>query len=273
MTVGSACVRRARAQAAVCVCVLAYVCVLARVRAPSPVLPQAALRSCKPLTPRLQEDELNVGVSVNYGVLSPEEKEYLADPAGYAEAHPEEALKIHLKRKAERQAALREEYKKEREEMIERLSETNRARNVIVAILATIVIITVLIDMSANYVKENCGEFSRPVVEILFMELAILGCIALLVFMSVKTGIPEEISEQVGCGSTHHGAGLLARGCLRMRSSPPGQPEADVREGGNFCFYERLAAPEICYGGVAGGCRPLVAVVCPLAGDASWEET
>jgi len=68
---------------------------------------------------------------------------------------------------------------------------------VIIAILATIVIITVLIDMSASYVKENCGEFSKPVVEILFMELAILGCIALLVFMSVKTGIPEEISEEI----------------------------------------------------------------------------
>lgn len=182
-------------------------CVCARPA--SPVLPRTVLHSRRPLTPWLQEDELNVGVSVNYGVLSDEEKAYLADPAGYAEEHPEEALKFHLQRKAQRQAALRTEYKKEREEMIERLSETNRARNVIIAILATIVIITVLIDMSASYVKENCGEFSKPVVEILFMELAILGCIALLVFMSVKTGIPEEISEEVGCGSTDHGAGLL----------------------------------------------------------------
>ena len=39
---------------------------------------------------------------------------------------------------AMRQAALREEYKHKRDEMLERLSETNRARNVVIAILASV---------------------------------------------------------------------------------------------------------------------------------------
>ena len=62
---------------------------------------------------------------------------------------------------------------------------------------ATIVVITVLIDLSASFAAEHSDDFSKPVVEILFKELTVLGCIALLVFMSVKTGIPEEISNQV----------------------------------------------------------------------------
>ena len=102
-----------------------------------------------------------------------------------------------LSLQAMRQAAMREEYDKERDEIISRLSETNRARNVIIAILAIIVIITVIIDMIAGYVMESSDDFSKPVIEILFKELTVLGCIALLVYMSVKTGIPEEISVQV----------------------------------------------------------------------------
>ena len=144
-------------------------------------------------------EEKSVGIHVDYGVLSPEEREYLADPVKYSTEHPEEAQRFHLKRKAERQAALREEYKRKREETLERLSETNRARNVVIAILATIVIITVLIDMVCVYVIEHSNDFSRPVVEILFKELTVLGCIALFVFMSVKTGIPEELSSWVSC--------------------------------------------------------------------------
>lgn len=102
-----------------------------------------------------------------------------------------------LSLQAMRQASMREEYEKERDEIISRLSETNRARNVIIAILAIIVIITVIIDMIAGYVMESSDDFSKPVIEILFKELTVLGCIALLVYMSVKTGIPEEISIQV----------------------------------------------------------------------------
>jgi hypothetical protein len=102
-----------------------------------------------------------------------------------------------LSLQAMRQAAMRAEYEKERDEIVGRLAETNRARNVIIAILAIIVIITVIIDMIAGYVMESSDDFSKPVIEILFKELTVLGCIALLVYMSVKTGIPEEISVQV----------------------------------------------------------------------------
>ena len=104
---------------------------------------------------------------------------------------------------AMRQAALREKYQHDRDEMLERLSETNRARNVVIAILATIVIITVCIDLVAGHVMNTCNDFSKPVVEMLFKELTVLGCIALLVFMSVKTGFPEEISVQVAINCTH----------------------------------------------------------------------
>jgi hypothetical protein len=41
---------------------------------------------------------------------------------------------------------------------------------------------------------KNVDDFTKPVVMILFKELTVLGCIALLVFMSVKTGIPQQIS-------------------------------------------------------------------------------
>eukprot|EP00961_Rhodomonas_salina_P238784 3227253-Rhodomonas_salina.1 len=53
-------------------------------------------------------------MKVDYGELSPEEEEYEKDPAKYTKEHPEEAKRIHLKRKAERQNALREEYKEKR---------------------------------------------------------------------------------------------------------------------------------------------------------------
>ena len=59
-----------------------------------------------------------------------------------------------------------------------------------------------MIDLIASYAMENADDFSKPVVEILFKELTVLGCIALLVFMSVKTGIPEQISTSVS-PSTH----------------------------------------------------------------------
>ena len=65
--------------------------------------------------------------------------------------------------------------------------------------------ITVLIDLVASFAMENADDFSKPVVEILFKELTVLGCIALLVFMSVKTGIPEEISTSVSpCTRAYH---------------------------------------------------------------------
>jgi Ca2+-binding EF-hand superfamily protein len=147
--------------------------------------------------PATREEDKSLDLHINYGALSPEEKEYMADKVKFAEEHPVEAERIHLKFKAMRQAALREEYKHKREEMLERLSETNRARNVVIAILATIVVITVLIDLCASWASEHSDDFSKPVVEILFKELTVLGCIALLVFMSVKTGIPEEISTQI----------------------------------------------------------------------------
>jgi len=136
-------------------------------------------------------------MEVHYGKPSPEMKAYLADPAGYASEHPHEAERLHDERKAKRQAALREEYKKKREEILEALSETNRAKNVVIAILATIVVITVMIDLGAGYVMKNCDDFSKPVVVILFKELTVLGCIALLVFMTVKTGFPQRISESI----------------------------------------------------------------------------
>ena len=41
---------------------------------------------------------------------------------------------------------------------------------------------------------KSVDDFTKPVVMILFKELTVLGCIALLVFMSVKTGIPQQIS-------------------------------------------------------------------------------
>jgi hypothetical protein len=66
-------------------------------------------------------------------------------------------------------------------------------------------VITVLIDLVASFAMENADDFSKPVVEILFKELTVLGCIALLVFMSVKTGIPEEISTSVSpCTRAYH---------------------------------------------------------------------
>ena len=94
-------------------------------------------------------------------------------------------------------------------ELLERLSETNRARNVVIAILTIIVLVTVLIDFTAHKVHAMSSHFSKPVIETLFKELTVssafrpqafivslqvLGCIALLVFMSVKTGLPQQIS-------------------------------------------------------------------------------
>ena len=68
-----------------------------------------------------------------------------------------------------------------------------------------IVVITVMIDLLASFAMENADDFSKPVVEILFKELTVLGCIALLVFMSVKTGIPEQISTSVSpCTHAYH---------------------------------------------------------------------
>lgn len=68
-----------------------------------------------------------------------------------------------------------------------------------------IVVITVMIDLLASFAMENADDFSKPVVEMLFKELTVLGCIALLVFMSVKTGIPEQISTSVSpCIHAYH---------------------------------------------------------------------
>ena len=61
----------------------------------------------------------------------------------------------------------------------------------------TIVVITVLINLTASWAAVRSDAFSKPVVEVLFRELTVLGCIALLVFMCVKNGMPEEISTQV----------------------------------------------------------------------------
>lgn len=73
-------------------------------------------------------------------------------------------------------------------EAIEALAETNRAHNAIVVILVLIVLITILFEKIAHWAMNAVSDFSKPVVEMLFKELTVLGFIALLVFMSVKTG-------------------------------------------------------------------------------------
>ncbi|KAJ1485948.1 hypothetical protein T484DRAFT_1791576 [Baffinella frigidus] len=172
------------------------------------------------------EGEKQVNLKVEYKGQTANDKAYEADREKFSAEHPDEALKIHLKRKAERQAALREEYHKKREEMLERLGETNRARSTVVAILIVIIITTIAIDFCARCAihgvddfsnpvvmilfkeltvlnldtpvgRAPCAvhgvdDFSKPVVMILFKELTVLGCIALLVFMSVKTGVPQQ---------------------------------------------------------------------------------
>uniref|UniRef100_A0A7S4JJ55 EF-hand domain-containing protein n=1 Tax=Guillardia theta TaxID=55529 RepID=A0A7S4JJ55_GUITH len=136
-------------------------------------------------------------LNVDYGNQSPEEEEYLKDKVKFSEEHPDEAVRIHLKRKAMRQAALRKEYEEKKAELLARLSETNRARNVVIAILTIIVLVTVLIDFTAHKIHAMSSHFSKPVIETLFKELTVLGCIALLVFMSVKTGLPQQISTAI----------------------------------------------------------------------------
>jgi len=44
-------------------------------------------------------DDRAVEVHTDYGPLTDEEKEYLKDPVKFADEHPKEALRIHLKRK------------------------------------------------------------------------------------------------------------------------------------------------------------------------------
>ena len=84
------------------------------------------------------------------------------------------------------------------------MSETNRARNAIVIILVCIVVITIAFEKLAHFVLHSASEFTKPVVEVLFKELTVLGFIALLVFMSVKSGFPQEISTYVFGSSLHH---------------------------------------------------------------------
>ena len=60
------------------------------------------------------EGEKAINLKVQYKQQSAEDQEYEKDREKFAKEHPEEATKIHLKRKAERQAALREEYHKKR---------------------------------------------------------------------------------------------------------------------------------------------------------------
>lgn len=127
----------------------------------------------------VREDGLAFGLT-SKGRLQNKEK--------FAEEHPNQAEKVHLKHVAESQNELREEYKREREEALEALAETNRARNAIVVILVIIVLITISFEKLAHHIKHHVSEFVSPVVEMLFKELTVLGFIALLVFMSIKTG-------------------------------------------------------------------------------------
>ncbi len=111
----------------------------------------------------------------------------------FSDAHPNQAERIHLKRQAEREAALREKYLEERKETLEGLAETTRARNTITIILLLIVLITIMFEKIAHAVMHHSSPFSRPVIEILFKELTVLGFIALCVFMAVKTGVPQKV--------------------------------------------------------------------------------
>jgi hypothetical protein len=44
-------------------------------------------------------DDRSIEIRTDYGPLTDEEKEYLKDPVIFADEHPKEALRIHLKRK------------------------------------------------------------------------------------------------------------------------------------------------------------------------------
>ncbi len=44
-------------------------------------------------------DDRSIEIRTDYGPLTDEEKEYLKDPVKFADEHPKEALRIHLKRK------------------------------------------------------------------------------------------------------------------------------------------------------------------------------
>ena len=65
---------------------------------------------------------------------------------------------------AERQNALRDEYEKEREEMLERLGETNRARNVVIG-MSVVGLWCRLRGLGMNYAAEFRGWCARSRVE------------------------------------------------------------------------------------------------------------
>lgn len=44
-----------------------------------------------------REEDKSLDLHINYGELSPEEKEYMADKVKFAQEHPVEAERIHLK--------------------------------------------------------------------------------------------------------------------------------------------------------------------------------
>eukprot|EP00960_Hanusia_phi_P011097 325198-Hanusia_phi.AAC.3 len=149
------------------------------------------------------KDNVSMHLNVDYGNLSPEEEE--TSRGGCADTLEEEGDEAGCFEKRVRgkerlaccnPAGLYRD-KLSVAELLERLSETNRARNVVIAILTIIVLVTVLIDFSAHKIHSMSSHFSKPVIETLFKELTVLGCIALLVFMSVKTGLPQQISTAV----------------------------------------------------------------------------
>ena len=53
---------------------------------------------CSTVQYTVSEDR-SIEVHTDYGPLSDEEKEYLKDPVKFADEHPKEALRFHLKRK------------------------------------------------------------------------------------------------------------------------------------------------------------------------------
>ena len=57
---------------------------------------QAPDRAARPAL-QTREEEKSINMHINYGELSPDEKEYMADKVKYAQEHPVEAERIHLK--------------------------------------------------------------------------------------------------------------------------------------------------------------------------------
>ena len=97
----------------------------------------------------------------------------------------------------DQQAQARELYKEQTEEIEHALAHTARFRNAIVVLLSIIVVLSVAFEVGAEKLQHHVPEKTRPVVDILFKELTVLGFIALFVFLAVETGFPQRISEHI----------------------------------------------------------------------------